>query len=146
MFQMEMKEKENEDTPWLEPINPQKMSSKSRGFKINIARVWNPDNENEFFHIIFDAPQILRSAMGGSNCRVDDPAQKRRNVDDFILYLRKMLKRHEVTERVEIVTFNEEMSPSENLHPSMYEVIRKHFGDDESELLQFNSYSKEKCY
>merc|ERR1711902_2981 len=112
------------------------MGSKSRSFKINIARVWNPNNENDFFHIVYDCVDILRSGMGGSKNRVSDPEQKRRNVDDFILYLRKMLKRHEVTERVEIITFNDETLPSENLHPPMYEVIKKHFGDDESELFQ----------
>ena len=76
----------------------------------------------------------------------NDPEQKRRNVDDFILYLRKMLKRHEVTERVEIVSFNDGSMPSDIPHPSMYEVIKKHFDDDETELFQFNSYIKEKCY
>ena len=130
----------------LEPIIPIKMSSKTQKFGINLAKVWNPKNPDEYFHIVFDTCQILRSAMGGAACRVDDPEQKRRNIDDFVLYLRKMLKRHEVTERVEIVSFNDGSMPSNVPHPSMYEVIKKHFDDDETELFQFNSYIKEKCY
>ena len=144
-YKMERREDENDNMPSLEPINPIKMSSKSRPFKINIARVWNPNDENDFFHIVYDCVDILRSGMGGSKNRVNDPEQKRRNVDDFLLYLRKMLKRHEVTERVEIITFNDETMTQDN-QLSIYEIIKAHFGDNENELFQFNSYVQEKCY
>ena len=94
---------------------------------------------------MYDCEDILRSGMGGSKSRVNDPKQKRRNVDDFLLYLRKMLKRHEITERVEIVTFNDESMTQEN-QLSIYEIIKSHFGDDENQLFQFNTYVEEKCY
>ena len=56
-----------------------------------------------------------------------------------------MLKRHEVTESVEIITFNDETMTQDN-QLSIYEIIQTHFEDDENELFQFNSYVQEKCY
>ena len=55
-----------------------------------------------------------------------------------------MLKRHEVTERVEIIEFNDDTMTQDN-QLSIYEIIKRHFGDDENEL-QFNEYVTEKCY
>ena len=127
LYKMELREDENENLPKMPLRNPIKTSSKSRDFDIKLARVWNPANTNEYFHIVFDAPQILHSAMGGSKSRVKDPELKRRNVEDFVDYLYKILKTEYVTEQVEIVCFNDELlSDCKSQQLSMYEVISQH--------------------
>ena len=127
LYKMELKEDENENMPKMPLRNPIKTSSKSRDFDIKLARVWNPSNKNEYFHIVFDAPQILHSAMGGRKSRVKDPEQKRRNVEDFVDYLYKILKTEYVTEQVEIICFNHELlSNCKSPQLSMYEVINQH--------------------
>ena len=127
LIEHDLWEDENENMPKMPLRNPIKTSSKSRDFDIKLARVWNPANTNEYFHIIFDAPQILHSAMGGSKSRVKDPEQKRRNVEDFVDYLYKILKTEYVTEQVEIICFNDELlSNCKSPQLSMYEIISKH--------------------
>ena len=65
--------------------------------------------------------------MGGSKSRVKDPEQKRRNVEDFVDYLYKILKTEYVTEQVEIICFNDELlSNCKSQQLSMYEIISKH--------------------
>ena len=140
-YTMEQKVGENESMPKFEPINPIKMSSKIQKSSVNFVRVWNPDNIDEYFHIFFNAPLILSSAMGVN--RVKNPEQMRTNIDDFILYLRKMLKRHEVTERVEIISFNHGLNLRPQ-NPSIYEIIKSHFGDDSFDCFQLNWYNKDK--
>lgn len=44
---------------------------------------------------------------GQQTLRVDNPYQRKKNVEDFIEFLRKMLKTHGVTEQVEIICFND---------------------------------------
>ena len=127
MIDHDLWEDENENMPKMPLRNPIKTSSKSRDFDIKLARVWNPSNTNEYFHIVFDAPQILHSAMGGRKSRVKDSEQKRRNVEDFIDYLYKILKTEYVTEQVEIICFNHELlSNCKSPQLSMYEVINQH--------------------
>ena len=56
-----------------------------------------------------------------------DPELKRRNVEDFVDYLYKILKTEYVTEQVEIVCFNDELlSDCKSQQLSMYEVISQH--------------------
>ena len=112
------------------------MASKTKEFDINLARVWNPENEDEFFHMVFDAPMILRSAMAGERVQ-NDLEQKRRNVNDFVKFLEKMLKTKHVTEQVEIICFNDG-STTENIQsPSMFKIIKKHLERQGEELFRF---------
>ena len=125
LYGMEVRQDENDNMPKITPRIPIKMSSKTREFGVNLVRVRNPDNEKEYFHIVLDAPMILRSAMGSETPRVADPDQKRRNVEDFIETLEKMLKTHCVTEQAEIICFNDVSLPTTK-STSIYKVIQTH--------------------
>jgi hypothetical protein len=134
LYKMELRREENENMPKMSPLIPTKMASKTQGFDIKLARVWNPEDENDFFHIVFDAPMILRSAMAGGRVQ-DDLEQKRRNVNDFVKFLQKMLKTKHVTEQVEIICFNDGSTTDQN--PSLYKAIQKHLEHQEDELPRF---------